>query len=56
MTASAHEPPQLQMSIVGQVVMDALFPFARDHLAYPALLKEGLEPHKVKEALFFFSH
>ena len=39
--------------IVGQVVMDALFPYARDHLAYPGLLEEGLEPHKVKEALFF---
>jgi LmbE family N-acetylglucosaminyl deacetylase len=39
--------------IVGQVVMDALFPYARDHMAYPALLDEGLEPHKVKEALFF---
>lgn len=39
--------------IVGQVVMDALFPYARDHLAYPNLLEEGLEPHKVKEALFF---
>lgn len=39
--------------IVGQVVMDALFPFARDHLAYPDLLEEGLEPHKVREALFW---
>ena len=39
--------------IVGQVVMDALFPYARDHMAYPGLLEEGLEPHKVKEALFF---
>ncbi len=39
--------------IVGQVVMDALFPYARDHMAYPKMLEEGLEPHKVKEALFF---
>jgi LmbE family N-acetylglucosaminyl deacetylase len=39
--------------IVGQVVMDALFPYARDHLAYPDLLEEGLEPHKVREALFW---
>lgn len=39
--------------IVGRVVLDALFPFARDHLACPNLLEEGLEPHKVKEALFF---
>ena len=39
--------------IVGQVVMDAVFPFARDHMAYPDLLERGLEPHKVKEVLFF---
>ena len=41
--------------IVGQVVMDALYPYARDHMAYPSMLKEGLEPHKVREALFFGS-
>lgn len=39
--------------IVGQVVMDAVFPYARDHLAYPDLLSEGLEPHKVKELWFW---
>ena len=39
--------------ILGQVVMDALFPFARDHMAYPDLLSKGLEPHKVKELLLF---
>jgi LmbE family N-acetylglucosaminyl deacetylase len=37
--------------ITGQVVLDAVFPFARDHLAYPDLLQEGLEPHKVRELL-----
>jgi LmbE family N-acetylglucosaminyl deacetylase len=35
--------------ISGQVVLDAVFPYARDFLAYPDLIKEGLEPHKVKE-------
>ena len=35
--------------ITGRVVMDAIFPYARDYLAYPDLLKEGLQPHKVKE-------
>jgi LmbE family N-acetylglucosaminyl deacetylase len=35
--------------IAGQVVLDAVFPYARDHLSYPDLLEEGLEPHKVKE-------
>ena len=39
--------------ITGQVVMDAVFPYARDHLSYPELLDEGLEPHKVKEMYFW---
>jgi LmbE family N-acetylglucosaminyl deacetylase len=39
--------------ITGQVVLDAVFPYARDHLAYPDLYEEGLRPHKVKELLFW---
>jgi len=39
--------------ITGQVLLDAVFPFARDHLAYPDLLEQGLEPHKVEEMLFW---
>ncbi|MFC1899263.1 PIG-L deacetylase family protein [Chloroflexota bacterium] len=39
--------------ITGRVVLDAVFPYARDHLSYPDLLKEGLKPHKVKEILFW---
>jgi LmbE family N-acetylglucosaminyl deacetylase len=39
--------------IIGQVVLDAVFPFARDHLAYPDLLARGFEPHKVKEVFFW---
>lgn len=39
--------------ITGQVVLDAVFPYARDHLAYPDLLEEGLEPHSVGELLFW---
>jgi len=35
--------------IAGQVTLDAVFPYARDHLAYSDLLAEGLQPHKVKE-------
>ncbi|MFC1971485.1 PIG-L deacetylase family protein [Chloroflexota bacterium] len=35
--------------ITGQVALDAVFPYARDHLSYPDLLEDGLEPHKVKE-------
>ena len=41
--------------ITGQVALDAVFPYARDHLAYPDLLEEGLLPHKVKEMLFWAS-
>jgi len=39
--------------IIGQVAMDAVFPYARDHLAYPDMLAQGLEPHKVAEILFW---
>jgi len=35
--------------ITGQAVLDAVFPYARDHLSFPELLEEGLEPHKVRE-------
>jgi LmbE family N-acetylglucosaminyl deacetylase len=41
--------------ITGQVTLDAVFPYARDHLSYPDLLDEGLMPHKVKEILFWAS-
>ena len=41
--------------IAGQVTIDAVFPYARDHLAYPDLLNEGLQPHKVREMLFWAS-
>lgn len=36
-------------AICGRVTLDAIFPYARDHLAYPEHLQEGLEPHKVRE-------
>ena len=39
--------------IIGQVAMDAVFPYARDHMAYPDLLEQGLEPHKVAEIYFW---
>ena len=39
--------------IAGQVVLDAVFPFARDFLAYPDLILDGLQPHKVKEVLLW---
>ena len=33
----------------GEAAMSAVFPSARDRLTFPELLKEGLEPHKVRE-------
>jgi len=41
--------------ITGQVTLDAVFPYARDHLSYPDLIKEGLHPHKVREILLWAS-
>jgi LmbE family N-acetylglucosaminyl deacetylase len=41
--------------ITGQVALDAVFPYARDPLSYPDLMKEGLHPHKVSEILFWAS-
>ena len=39
--------------IVGQVTLDAVFPYARDYLAYPDLIEERLDPHKVSDILFY---
>jgi len=39
--------------ITGRVTLDAVFPYARDHLSYPEHKTEGLEPHSVKEVLFW---
>ncbi len=41
--------------IAGRVVMDAIFPYARDIHAYPEHYEEGLEPHKVREVLLWGS-
>jgi LmbE family N-acetylglucosaminyl deacetylase len=35
--------------MTGVTTLDAIYPFARDHLAYPDLYKEGYLPHKGKE-------
>ena len=35
----------------GEAALSAVFPAARDHLTFPELLEEGLEPHKVREVL-----
>ncbi|MDP3064053.1 MAG: PIG-L deacetylase family protein [Chloroflexota bacterium] len=41
--------------VAGIVALDAMFPYARDRLHYPELLKEGLEPHKTAMALMWGS-
>ncbi len=41
----------------GLATLDAVYPLARDHLACPKLITEGLAPHKVKTVLMTnFSH
>ncbi len=35
----------------GQATLDAVYPLARDHLSFPELLAEGLEPHEVSTVL-----
>lgn len=39
--------------VTGQVVLDAVYPLARNRPAYPELLEERLEPHKVEELFFW---
>jgi LmbE family N-acetylglucosaminyl deacetylase len=40
----------------GTAVLDAVYPTARDHLNFPEHLREGLEPHKVREVLLWSSN
>ncbi len=41
--------------VCGVSALDAMFPYARDHLHFPELLKEGLQPHKTGMALMWGS-
>ena len=41
--------------VTGRVTLDAVFPYARDHLAFPELIEEGLEPFNVREVWLFRS-
>ncbi len=41
--------------MAGRVTLDAVFPFARDHLSYPEHLEQGLHPHKVREVYLWGS-
>ena len=35
--------------VAGDIALDCVYPLARDHMAFPELMAQGLEPHKVKE-------
>ncbi|MBI4281959.1 MAG: PIG-L family deacetylase [Chloroflexi bacterium] len=41
--------------MTGRVALDAVFPYARDYLAYPQHLAQGLEPYKVREVYLWGS-
>jgi LmbE family N-acetylglucosaminyl deacetylase len=42
--------------MVGTGVLDAIYPYARDHLHFPEQMEhEGIEPHKVREVLMWGS-
>ncbi|MGE3540124.1 MAG: PIG-L deacetylase family protein [Candidatus Tectimicrobiota bacterium] len=41
--------------VCGRVTLDAVFPYARDHLSYPEHVQEGLEPHSVQEVYLWSS-
>ncbi len=41
--------------IVGRAALDAVYPLARDHLAYTEQIHVGLEPHIVREVWLFAS-
>ncbi|MDQ2716991.1 MAG: PIG-L family deacetylase [Chloroflexota bacterium] len=41
--------------IVGRVALDAVYPLARDHLAFAEQVQAGLKPHKVGEVWLFAS-
>jgi LmbE family N-acetylglucosaminyl deacetylase len=34
---------------VAGIALDCVYPLARDHMAFPELMAQGLEPHKVRE-------
>lgn len=41
--------------VCGSVTLDAVFPYSRDRLHYPSLIKAGLMPHKVGTVLLWGS-
>ena len=41
--------------VCGRVTLNCVFPYARDRMAFPKLIEEGLEPHKVREVYLWGS-
>ena len=41
--------------VAGRVTLNCVFPFARDVLAFPEHIRQGLEPHKVREVYLWGS-
>lgn len=61
-TVLCHDPHRIEgfnhrdHRMVGTVVLDAVYPYARDHLHFPEHIeKEGLEPHKVVQVFMWGS-
>ena len=61
-TVLCHDPYRMRgfqhrdHRITGIVTMDAIYPYARDHLHYPEHVEgEGLTPHKVRQLLMWGS-
>lgn len=58
-TVFCHDPHRIQgfqhrdHRMSGITVLDAVYPYARDHLHFPEHVTEGFEPHKVREVLMW---
>src|SRR5882672_2730108 len=58
-TVFVHDPHRVKgfqhrdHRMAGIVTTDAVYPYARDHLHFPEHMKEGLEPHKVRELWYW---
>lgn len=60
----SHDPNQIVRNMfinhpdhrcVGAVTLDAVYPLARNRPSFPELLREGLEPHSVREVYLWTS-
>jgi len=60
-TIFTHDPFRMNSFLhrdhrnLGFSVMDAIYPYARDHLHFPEQIKSEIKPHKVKDLLFWGS-